>query len=213
MAGKNESPRQKMISMMYIVLTALLAMNVSAVILERFMILSKSFESINNDKLSFLSQSLGSIRQAVVDMGNRGEDQAALNDATSIYNEAVSLIKYLRYLKDELISVSGGFDESSGRPKNIKNDSGVANLMLRDDKATELKVKLNNYSEFIANSLNANVDYIALDANDMDYFKNDSNQKGKSFSELNFGSTPLAAANAQITFFESRVLSVAQKAM
>lgn len=29
MAGKNETPRQKMISMMYLVLTAILALNVS----------------------------------------------------------------------------------------------------------------------------------------------------------------------------------------
>ena len=42
MAGFKETPRQKMIGMMYLVLTAMLALNVSKEILEAFKIVNES---------------------------------------------------------------------------------------------------------------------------------------------------------------------------
>jgi gliding motility-associated protein GldM len=47
MAGYKETPRQKMIAMMYLVLTALLALNVSVEILQAFIIVNESMESTN----------------------------------------------------------------------------------------------------------------------------------------------------------------------
>ena len=47
MAGYKETPRQKMIGMMYLVLTALLALNVSVEILQAFIIVNESMESTN----------------------------------------------------------------------------------------------------------------------------------------------------------------------
>ena len=47
MAGYKETPRQKMIAMMYLVLTALLALNVSKEILDAFLVVNKSMESTN----------------------------------------------------------------------------------------------------------------------------------------------------------------------
>jgi gliding motility-associated protein GldM len=59
MAGHKETPRQKMIGMMYLVLTALLALNVSADILNAFTIVNegmertnKNFEAKNNQQIS-----------------------------------------------------------------------------------------------------------------------------------------------------------------
>ena len=42
MGGGNESPRQKMVGMMYLVLTALLALNVSKSILEAFVAIEEN---------------------------------------------------------------------------------------------------------------------------------------------------------------------------
>ena len=41
MAGGKETPRQKMIGMMYLVLTALLALNVSKSVLDAFVVVDK----------------------------------------------------------------------------------------------------------------------------------------------------------------------------
>ena len=47
MAGYKETPRQKMIGMMYLVLTALLALNVSKQILDAFVVVNESMETTN----------------------------------------------------------------------------------------------------------------------------------------------------------------------
>ena len=47
MAGYKETPRQKMIAMMYLVLTALLALNVSKQILDAFVLVNESMETTN----------------------------------------------------------------------------------------------------------------------------------------------------------------------
>ena len=44
MAGQKETSRQKMIGMMYLVLTALLALNISKDILDAFVIVNQSLE-------------------------------------------------------------------------------------------------------------------------------------------------------------------------
>jgi len=49
MGGGNESPRQKMIGMMYLVLTALLALNVSKSILEAFVAIEENIQVANEN--------------------------------------------------------------------------------------------------------------------------------------------------------------------
>jgi gliding motility-associated protein GldM len=49
MAGYKETPRQKMIGMMYLVLTALLALNVSKEILDAFVVVNESMETTNEN--------------------------------------------------------------------------------------------------------------------------------------------------------------------
>ena len=59
MAGGKLSPRQKMINMMYLVLTALLAMNVSAEVLEAFKLVETGIENSNTvlkDKVTFVDE-------------------------------------------------------------------------------------------------------------------------------------------------------------
>lgn len=49
MAGYKETPRQKMIGMMYLVLTALLALNVSKQIMDAFLVVNESMETTNDN--------------------------------------------------------------------------------------------------------------------------------------------------------------------
>ncbi len=59
MAGGKETPRQKMIGMMYLVLMALLAMNVSKEVLNSFIIINGAIEKTNNAFTAKNAQSLG----------------------------------------------------------------------------------------------------------------------------------------------------------
>ena len=49
MAGGKETPRQKMIGMMYLVLTALLALQVSNAVLEKFAIINETLTTLIED--------------------------------------------------------------------------------------------------------------------------------------------------------------------
>ena len=49
MAGGKETPRQKMIGMMYLVLTALLALQVSNAVLEKFAIIYETLEELSGN--------------------------------------------------------------------------------------------------------------------------------------------------------------------
>jgi hypothetical protein len=54
MASANETPRQKMIGMMYLVLTALLALNVNSAILQKFKLIDDSLVDVNEKRLMAL---------------------------------------------------------------------------------------------------------------------------------------------------------------
>ena len=83
MGGGNESPRQKMIGMMYLVLTALLALNVSKSILESFVAIEENIQVANENEFA------------------RGEEkkQQLMEVATDKSNAAVAE-KANQYLKD-----------------------------------------------------------------------------------------------------------------
>ncbi|MEP5233869.1 MAG: gliding motility protein GldM, partial [Cyclobacteriaceae bacterium] len=49
MAGGKETGRQKMVGMMYLVLTALLALNVSSTVIDKFVFLNDSLVRANNE--------------------------------------------------------------------------------------------------------------------------------------------------------------------
>ncbi len=101
MAGYKETPRQKMIAMMYLVLTALLALNVSKEILDAFLVVNESIESTN-----------ASISSKIKDSYVKFEMQYSLNPdkvgkyyntATELRSEANDLRAYIVDLKFTLI--------------------------------------------------------------------------------------------------------------
>ena len=104
MAGYKETPRQKMIAMMYLVLTALLALNVSKEILDAFLVVNKSMESTNESLTAKIQEKYAQF-----------ENQYTMNPkkvgpywerARNVKEEATSLIKYLDFVKYELVRVS-----------------------------------------------------------------------------------------------------------
>ena len=75
-AGSN--PRQKMINLMYLVLIAMLALNVDTKVLKKFLLINQSFEATNSEKVSDNTRKIESIKAAVEDSGNRKEDLEVL---------------------------------------------------------------------------------------------------------------------------------------
>jgi hypothetical protein len=81
MAGGKETPRQKMIGMMYLVLTALLALNVSKQILDAFVAIE---ENIQRGTITQLEKGNGNVKDLEEEMSQSTKDEAGRAKAAKI---------------------------------------------------------------------------------------------------------------------------------
>ncbi|MDX5345740.1 MAG: gliding motility protein GldM [Hymenobacteraceae bacterium] len=221
MAGGKETPRQKMIGMMYLVLTALLALQVSSAIILKFEFLDNSLMTVNNKTVADNSKVIGSIKKAVAEAGSRDKDVAVVDKAALVRAETDKMISYLHGLRETLIKESGGMEQ--GHYKNPKEEEAIARNMIgasnkKDGKGYELKDKLNNYANFM-NSQMGNysgfnkIQPLALDGKEDPIASKDPDQRNKDFAHLNFETTPLVAALAVLAQKEAEVLKYESQAL
>lgn len=206
MAGGNESPRQKMIGMMYLVLTALLALQVSNTVLEKFIFIDNSLEQSATGSKAQNGTTVDRIQAAVKDAGNRKEDVAVLDKAKAVRAKTNEVLATLDSLKSQFVTLTGGVEED-GTYKGVKNEDEIADLMIRQGKGEELKKALNGYASYLASVTGQDVTPIALDAIENPVFKDNPEQNMKSFSEITFQSTPMVAGLASLSQMKNEVLS------
>src|SRR3954467_7937907 len=99
MAGGKETPRQKMIGMMYLVLTALLALQVSSAIIEKFIFLNESLEYTVEEADKRNGSTVDRIKKAVAE---RPQDAAVLESAEQVRNATAKMIAEIDGLKEDL---------------------------------------------------------------------------------------------------------------
>ena len=113
MAGGKETPRQKMIGMMYLVLTALLALNVSKQILDAFVAIE---ENIQRGSITQLERGNAAKSALIEEISSTAKDESGrakiikikkyLGMIEKIDKEAGSLIKYIDEIKIEMMEKS-----------------------------------------------------------------------------------------------------------
>ena len=113
MAGGKETPRQKMIGMMYLVLTALLALNVSKQILDAFVAIE---ENIQRGSITQLERGNAAKSALIEEISSTAKDESGkakiikikkyLGMIEKIDKEAGSLIKYIDEIKIEVMEKS-----------------------------------------------------------------------------------------------------------
>ena len=176
MAGYKETPRQKMIAMMYLVLTALLALNVSKEILDAFLVVNKSMESTH-------ASTAAKSRQ----MYTTFENQHTMNqekvgpfwkEAQNVRSKSDEMVDYLENQKLELVKVAERKDEEEVYEKyyqdtiihGIKKKVLMLSIVPNKDKfdatttymvrsgnkgeAYVLSAKMQEYRELILNTMN-----------------------------------------------------------
>ena len=104
MAGYKETPRQKMIAMMYLVLTALLALNVSKEILDAFLVVNKSMET-TNESLAAKSRQLYTTFENQHTM-NQEKVGPFWKEAQNVRSKSDEMVDYLENQKLELVKVA-----------------------------------------------------------------------------------------------------------
>jgi gliding motility-associated protein GldM len=211
MATGKETPRQRMIGMMYLVLTALLALQVSSAVIEKFYALNESIETGVTNASQYNGDRLVTIEEAVKERGNRSDEILIARNAKQLREKTQEMRTYMEKLKTEMIVKTGGFDED-GNLKGAKEETEVEVYMLgtnkSNGKAYELQTRLNEYILFVNKTSGTSFSLIALDAKDDPIYQNNADQKNKDFAQVNFAQTPLVAAMAVISDLETKVTNI-----
>jgi gliding motility-associated protein GldM len=206
MAGGKTDPRQKMINMMYLVLTAMLAIQVSNAILQKFVLLNNSLHQANQAAKNSNMGTLASIDAEVRKAGNK--DINILNNASAVRKTTDELISYIETLKTTIIQDAGqGIDPETGGIKNLAEEEKVASIFIKQRKGYELKDKIN---AFVTNvnkyAPKMKLGSLTLDAKDDPAMANtDAGTKSKDFAELMFETTPVPAALASLSQKQSDI--------
>ncbi len=219
MAGGNETPRQKMIGMMYLVLTALLAMNVSSTVLDKFIFINASLERAVSEAIEKSNNTIKRIETTVDESGNRPADIAILDKAKEIRQETSRVITELEDFKKKFVEITGGYAE--GHEGDIAHMKGktdydkVGNYMIPDgkNKGVEMEKLLNDYAAYLTKEIGEEFDKIAKSADESEIFREDPNQKGKDFATLTFANTPTPAGVASVSELQSEVMAYETRAL
>ena len=216
MAGGKQSPRDKMIGMMYLVLTALLALQVSNAVLEKFIFIDEALTTMVNDYDAKNSQTISNIDAQVKKRNSKEEEVAILNVAKEVRQKASEVAKSMFDLKEEMVKITGGRDPETKALIGAKDYDKVGTMMIQQNKGKELKTMLNDFAKFLAAKTGepeSAFPPIAIDAQDDPRLANDPNQKEKRFAELFFENTPTAAGMATVSYLETQVLNYERKAL
>jgi gliding motility-associated protein GldM len=205
MAGGKETPRQKMIGMMYLVLTALLALQVSNAVLEKFALINDALETLAAQTNEKNEAQLKAIAAAVTPAAKDSVKTAAAN-AQKVRDLTLKTVADLKKLKAEFLVIA----ESDRIDEKFINNHGskVAYTMMdpRTTKGEEYEELLNGYAtELEKLAMGSKFDKLAKAPAEMEEFKNDKKNANKDFIEFTFENTPPIAAYASVTEMESQV--------
>lgn len=231
MSGGKETPRQKMIGMMYLVLTALLALNVSSTVIDKFIFINESLERANDETVARTKTTIKQMAANVTEKGDREKDVKVLEAARTLRKQSDVLFDTLEAYKEAFVEITGGYIEGhDGDRLHLvgKTDyDKVGNYMMPISENGKghgelLAQHLDNQVDFIRDLMKANgaseevlskFHYITQDASENEVYKNDPNQEGKGFAQLAFDSSPTPAGLATVSEFQAQMLSYETAAM
>ncbi|NLR94736.1 MULTISPECIES: type IX secretion system motor protein PorM/GldM [Flammeovirga] len=217
MAGGKETPRQRMIGLMYLVLMAMLALNVSNTVLDKFMFIEQSLENSNGITHQENDRQLHAIEAAVAKKNNEITKEV-LSEAQALRKETSKVIAYIDDLKKEIIEKTGG--KENGELKGKSDTQIPGNILIgvegakKKGKAYDLEKKLNELAKhydavaekFDTTKTWKKIGKLAKPAKDMPQYKNDKDNKNKDFAYIQFEETPAAACMAILSEMSSEVL-------
>lgn len=204
-----KEPRQLMINLMYLVLTAMLALNVSAEIFNAFKIVNDGLVKSNG----VLDESNGKIPDQVAQLAKKKAElqkYADLSKEVRAYSKEVS--GWIQGIFDNLVDAAGDkdgtpysegdfkMDQGKKKYKGIKDKDVATRILLDEGVGEELKAKLiEAKAKFL--SFVDEEDKISVEANIPIKIDDEEWQKAKkiSWSDFNFKQMPLGAVEPMFT--------------
>lgn len=143
-----KEPRQLMINLMYLVLTAMLALNVSSEILHAFKTINQSITASN----ASIEQKNDALYKSMKDQESQAGQEERMRPfnqkADQVKEQAASMIKYLEDWKNKIIEESGGKEEN-GEIKRQDNIDASTLLLVEKKGGDEIKKKLNDLRDMM----------------------------------------------------------------
>src|SRR5262245_19191291 len=197
-------PRQKMINMMYLVLTALLALNVSSEILNAFKTVNNSLEKTNEVVTQSTNDIMTSLEEKKKDQGTAVKATIWLDKAKQVQDLSKQMYVFIDDLKKKR-ATGAKYDPTSDKDKGIDNLDVTTRIMVEKGDGKLLKSKLEEYKKNILgiDSLIEKNFSISLPINtEMPKTKNKSN---RTWEAAYFQMVPTVAAMTILSKFQNDV--------
>ncbi|GAA4831621.1 gliding motility protein GldM [Algivirga pacifica] len=233
--GAKETPRQKMINLMYLVLLAMLALQVSDTVLDKFIFINQAL-TISNNTVEQKTQSIyAAVDKEVAKMEEDQPNEVAKQvreSAKEVKQKTDAVLKQIESIRQGIKTIAGKdetgqIQDKSGSEKMMQLTLGPGDA--KSGEAYKLKKQLDAYVKDLNEIAKANVqsnfevtkqripfsdiDVIAKDAKDYPQGTFNKEQLNKDFAILQFQGTPNAAAIAVLTQLEAEVLKAEASVM
>lgn len=187
MAGGKETPRQRMIGILYLVLLGLIALSIPDSLLDAFKNITNSLDQSRKNVTTSL-QSTYSAFEATKLKEQPEKAQQLLAQAQSASKTADELNAYIEELKTELIKKGGGINEETGDVDARESLDISPEVMINAKKADVLKQKIEDTRARL-------LQLLGKDAAGVNFSLNAIGPKKKSWQQAYFGDgIPLGAA-------------------
>ena len=147
------SPREKMINLMYIVLTAMLALNVSSEVLNGF---SQVEDGLSRSNRAITARNLALYGQLqAFNEKNPEKGKMWLDKATEVVGATDGLYNYIDSLKLEIVRHADGEDADVHNIRNRDNMDAASEVMLTatGGKGKALKARIDQYRQYVTSFL------------------------------------------------------------
>ena len=199
MIRKKLSPRQKMINLMYVVLMAMLAMNVSSDVLAGFQLVD---EGLNRSKENSNFQNEAIFNQLETAMKENPEKTREwYNRAKEIRAMSDSLYNFVEDLKLRIAQEADGDDADVNNLRNRENLEAATHVMLapRVGQGSKLKESIDNFRTNVLKMINDTVQQRIVSNNLSTEVPKKAKALGKNWQEYMFENTPVVAALTLLT--------------
>lgn len=149
-----ETPRQKMIGMMYLVLTAMLALNVSAAIMNGYAQVDDSLHATIETMQESNADTYATFRAAMEKNPEKTGDW--YEKAMEVQRVSNEFFDYIQKFKDDMVLLADGSKKAKANARvseiGKQDDTNIpTQYALNEGNATILKEKLNAYRDFLIN--------------------------------------------------------------
>ena len=199
------SPRQKMINLMYVVLMAMLALNISTEVLDGFSIVEESLKRTTANSSKENLAMMADLDEQMKD--NPAKVREWFEKAKGVKEMSDSLYDLAQTLKEAIVKEADGADGNLENIKNKEDLEAASQVMLAPGtgKGKQLYQAVNSYRERILKMVNDQRQRDIIASNLSTEVPKGPNTLGKNWQEYMFEDMPVAAAVTLLSKLQSDI--------